>query len=85
VTSSIQPLVVPEIYSELGANIASVVTSVARRTSTDHPDTAAAMLRVDLSRSGVRASQDWCLAVLGTLRRGDGVTIDLEMGAKTHV
>jgi hypothetical protein len=67
-----------DIYDEVGANIMNVVTAVARRTENEHLDTAAALLRVDLSRSGVRAGQVWCREVLEALRRGDPVTIDLE-------
>jgi hypothetical protein len=77
-TSSVNSVRPSYLYEEFTANIANVVNAVARRTESESIGTAAAMLRVDLSRSGVRADLDWCQRVLETLRRGDKLTIDVE-------
>jgi hypothetical protein len=60
-----------DLHAEFGANIAYVVMAVASRTKHQSIDTAAATLRVDLRRSGVRAEQQWCEQVLRERRRGD--------------
>ncbi len=66
-----------ELYDELGAEITNILASVSRRTAAERLETAAAMLRIDLARSGVEANLEWCCRALETIRRGEELTVDL--------
>jgi hypothetical protein len=60
---------------ERAANTLMVVAMNARRTKAEQVDVAAAVLRIDLDRSGIEADQDWCRDAVKSQRNGDPLIV----------
>ncbi len=65
-------------HAGLIADIIHVVSMNDRHTKGEPVNTAAAVLRIDLDRSGIKADQDWCRNAVRTVRAGEPLIVELD-------